>query len=294
MKMIEIEGLEYKITGNFIKTISLRDEFIDEVRDPSRVTEIIKKRNFSADILTFSQHLNNLSPKYTYRMEWDNIAAVPISSYEDWFFKQIHPNTRNKIRKAKKAGVVVSVESLTRKLAFGLVDIFNETPIRRGSLYSYYGFDIEKVEKQWSKDSNRNDFLVAYYRDEIIGFIQVVYGNSCARTSGTVSKIAHRKNAPMNALFSKAVEICAEKKIPFLVYGKYVYGKKGIDSLTVFKKNNGFEKMNIPRYYIPLSAKGMLCLKLGFHHGIISVLPNKVYDTGILLRSLWYERTQCR
>ena len=171
-----------------------------------------------------------------------------------------------------------------------MVGIFNETPLRRGRLYSYYGKDVETVQKEWSKDSKRNDFLVAYNQNEIIGFIQLVYGEGYARTSGTVAKISHRDKAPMNALISKAVEICAEKKIPFLVYGRYVYGNKGEDSLTIFKKKNGFQKIDVPKYYIALSVRGKIALWLGLHHGILKRLPSGVQRSLFRIRSLWYER----
>ena len=290
MATILLDGREFRITGRVLRTMALRDDLLDDIQDPETVANLSRKGHVPADILTFSQHLPDLSPKFSYCMEWDNLAAVPISTYEYWLMKQIHPNTRNKINKARRAGIVVEIEELTRRLAEGIVGIFNETPVRRGRLYSYYGRDVETVEKEWSKDSKRSDFLVAYYQNEIIGFIQLVYGKGYARTSGTVAKISHRNKAPMNALISKAVETCAEKKIPFLVYGKYIYGQKSQDSLTIFKQNNGFKKFDVPRYYIPLSLRGKLGLRLGLHHGIFELFPNRAQRLLSKIRFLWYER----
>lgn len=290
MTIALIEGREFRITGRLFRIMGLRDDFIDDIGDPEIIANLSRQKHVPADILTFSQHLPDLSPIFSYYMEWDNFAAVPISTYEYWLMKQVHPNTRNKINKARRTGVAVEIEGLTTRLAEGIVGIFNETLVRRGRLYSYYGRDIETVEKEWSRDSKRSDFLVAYYQNEIIGFIQLVYGKECARTSGTIAKISHRDKAPMNALISKAVEICAEKKIPFLVYGKYIYGKKGEDSLTIFKKNNGFQKIDVPRYYIPLSVRGKIGLWLGFHRGILKHLPSGVQRSLFRFRSLWYER----
>lgn len=289
MMITLIDGTEFRITGRLLRIMGLRDDLIDDIGDPEIIANFSRQEHVPADILTFSQHLPDLSPKFSYYMEWDNIAAVPISTYEYWLMKQIHPNTRNKINKAKRTGVAVKIEGLTRRLAEGLVGIFNETAVRRGKLYSYYGKDIETVEKEWSKDSNRRDFLVAYYQNEIIGFIQLVYGKACARTSGTVAKLSHRNKAPMNALLAKAVEICAEKKIPFFVYGKYTYAKKGEDSLTIFKKNNGFQKIDVPKYYVPLSSRGKLGLRLSLHHGIFVLLPNRAQRLLSQIRSLWYK-----
>lgn len=290
MAIITIEGREFRITGRLLRLMALRDDLMGEIGDPGNIANLCCQESIPADILTFSQHLPDLSPKFSYYMEWDNIAAVPISTYEYWLMKQIHPNTRNKINKAKRTGVAVKIEGLTRRLAEGLVGIFNETAVRREKLYSYYGRDIETVEKEWSRDSKRSDFLVAYYQNEIIGFIQLVYSKECARTSGTVAKLSHRNKAPMNALLAKAVEICAEKKIPLLVYGKYTYAKKGEDSLTIFKKNNGFQKIDVPKYYIPLSLRGKLGLCLSLHHGIFVLLPSRAQRLLAKIRFLWYAK----
>jgi len=270
--------------------MALRDELLGDIGDPDTITHLSRQERIPADLLTFSQHLPDLSPKFSYYMEWDNIAAVPVSTYEHWFKEQIHPNTRNKIRKAQKKGVTVRREFFTTKLAEGLVDIFNETSVRRGKPYSYFGKDIVTIEKEWSTDLERSDFLVAYYQNEIIGFIKILYSKEFVRTSGTVAKISHRDKAPMNALLAEAVKICAEKKIPFLVYGHYIYGKKGEDSLSKFKKNNGFQKIDIPKYYIPMSARGKFGLRLGLHRGIFNCLPSGIHRLLLRFRALWHER----
>jgi len=288
MTLIKIENKDFVINGKWLRIISLRDDLIDDIGNPEVIVDTCYRNHLPADILTFSQNMPDLEPKFDYFMEWDNIAAVPVTTYAYWLLKQIHPNTRNKIKKAKKSGVEVKTEGMTRKLAEGMVEIFNETPVRRGKRYSYYGRDPASVEKEWSKDLDRSNFIVAYYNKEIIGFIQLVYCERCARTSGTVAKIAHRNIAPMNALIAKAVEICAEKRIPYLIYGKYSYGEKTEDSLTAFKKNNGFEKIEIPRYYIPLTYCGKIGFHLGLHHRISSIIPNWGLNKLKNIRHMWY------
>ena len=290
MKLITIDDGEFQITKGLVRTMALRNKFIDDIGNPDIIVDKCIQNDIPADILTFSQLLPDFSPKFNYRMEWDNIAAVPVSSYENWLMKQIHPNTRNKIKKAERNGVVVKVESLSRKISEGLVEIFNETMVRRGKKNFYYGRDVETVEKEWSRDSGRNDFLIAYYKDEIIGFIQLVYADKYARTSGTVAKLSHRNKSPMNALLAKAVEICEKKKIEYLIYGQFVYGNKGEDSLTSFKKNNGFQRFDVPQYFIPLSLRGKLGLCLSLHHGIFVLLPSRAQRLLAKIRFLWYNK----
>ena len=70
----------------------------------------------------------------------------------------------------------------------------------------------------------------------------------------------HRDKAPTNALIAKAVEVCAEKGISYLTYGKYHYGKKDAKSLSDFKMRHGFDKIDIPRYYVPLTLKAKFAL----------------------------------
>jgi hypothetical protein len=290
MLLVNIKGMEFSINGRWLRMMTLRDDLIDDIEDPETVIDICRRERIPADVFVFSNAFHGVKPIRKHSMEWDNIAAVPITTYEHWLTRQIHRNTRNKINKAKRSGVVVKTETLSRKLAEGMVAIFNETPVRRGRPYSYYGRDAETVEKEWARDLKRCDFLVAYYQGEIIGFIQLVYGRHFARTSGTVAKIAYRNKSPMNALVARAIEVCAEKGVPYLVYGKYTYGNRGEDSLSVFKKNNGFQKIDIPRYFVPLSPRGRVAVRFGLHRGLSSLVPRKILALLLQLRSKWYGR----
>ena len=288
MKTVNIEGNNFIVSGRLLQTLNLKDELLNDIGEPDIIIQKINKQKIPCDILSFTQQIIDTKPKFKFHMEWDNAAAISITNYDEWFTKQIHPNTRNKIRKAQRSGIDVKIESISRRLAEGISEVFNETPIRRGKPYSYYGRDVDTVENEWSQDTGHNDFLVAYYKGEVIGFIQLVYGKHAARTSGTVAKIAHRNKAPMNALFSKAVEVCADKKIPYLIYGKYVYRNKDEDSLTSFKRKNGFKRVDLPRFYIPLTLKGKLAITCNLHKGVSEAIPQKIIDIISQARSLWH------
>lgn len=93
----------------------------------------------------------------------------------------------------------------------------------------------------------------------------------------------------MNALLAKCVEVCASRGIPLLVYGNFTYGRKPEDSLAEFKRHNGFEKIDVPRYYIPLSMRGRIGLRLGLHRSLIDVVPGFVLQPVLKLRTKWYE-----
>jgi hypothetical protein len=97
-----------------------------------------------------------------------------------------------------------------------------------------------------------------------------------------LAKNAHQDKRPMNALLAHAVERCEQRGASFLIYGKFRYGNKQGDSLGEFKRRNGFEELKFPRYYVPLTMKGQIALKLGAHLGLANMIPRPA--TNLLLR----------
>jgi hypothetical protein len=221
-------------------------------------------------------------------MELDSIAALPIKSYSLWWEKQIDRKARNKIRKAQKNGVVVKPATFDDRFVRGITSIFNETPIRQGRHYLHYGKDFETVKRQFSRFLFREEIFGAYLGEELVGFIMLAYAENYAYLGQIISKIAHRDLAPNNLLLAKAVERCAEKGVPYLVYALWLE-----DSLGDFKRSNGFQKFDLPRYYVPLTGKGKLALKLGLHRGWKEAIPKPLRKPLKKLRRRWYD-LHCR
>ena len=98
-----------------------------------------------------------------------------------------------------------------------------------------------------------------------------------------LSKMAHRDKSPTNALMAKAVELCAEQKIPYLHYARWSRG-----GLGEFKKNHGFVRMEVPRYFVPLNGLGKLMLACRLHHPPKDYLPETWRESLVQLRSRWY------
>jgi hypothetical protein len=97
----------------------------------------------------------------------------------------------------------------------------------------------------------------------------------------------------MNALIAAAVRICDAKGCSHLTYGKYRY-PQGADSVTAFKHRNGFEEMLMPKYYIPLTVKGRLALKLRLHHGARSLAPDAALRVMKQFRAFVYDRLELK
>ena len=104
-----------------------------------------------------------------------------------------------------------------------------------------------------------------------------------------LSMMKHLDKRPTNALIAKAVEVCEQKGMSHLMYCNYVYNDPK-SSLTEFKRRNGFEQALVPRYYIPLSRKGKIALKWGFHRGLVKQLPKSLVEQLLRARNLWNAR----
>jgi hypothetical protein len=281
---MEVDGKRILIEGEIPRIARLEQEWYEDVEDPRTLINQLSKSEPRPDILTFWQRLPDTEPKYSYRMELDSIAALPIKSYSLWWEKQIDRKARNKIRKAQKNGVVVKPATFDDRFVRGITSIFNETPIRQGRHYLHYGKDFETVKRQFSRFLFREELFGAYLGEELVGFIMLAYADNYAYLGQIISKIAHRDLAPNNLLLAKAVERCAEKAVPYLVYALWLE-----DSLGDFKRSNGFQKFDLPRYYVPLTSKGKLALKLGLHRGWKEAVPKPLRRPLKKLRSRWYD-----
>lgn len=281
---------EIAVTGRLLRMASVRHDWNEDVEAPETIITALKSSNCNADIFTFIQRLPESKPKYNYRMEWDNVAAIPIKNYDHWLNNQINQESRNKIKKAEKKGVHVKVVNFDDDLMVGIHKIYNETPIRQGKPFSHYGKDVQTLKDIHATFLDSSCFIGAYCKDELIGFIKLVFTGRYMRTMHILATIKHRDKAPMNLLLAKAIEICCQKDIRYLVYAKFTYGKVGSDTLMYFKRDNGFESIIIPRYYIPLTRWGETALNLRLHHGIVEVIPEKMIRKLRDLRAKFYTK----
>ena len=74
------------------------------------------------------------------------------------------------------------------------------------------------------------------------------------------------------------------------MYSHFAYGKKQRDTLSDFKENNGFKRIDLPRYYVPFTAAGRVALCLGLHHSFIEHIPEPLLAKLRGLRNEWYKR----
>lgn len=259
---------------------SVRDEELVEgevVRDPQSFISALKKGNLRADILTFPQTTYGAMPKYPYPFEWDNAAAASTTSFTEWWEK-LPQEARKNARRAIKKGVSVQVAKFDDEFVRGIKTIYDESPFRQGMHFWHFGKDLATVKMENGTYPERSEFIGAYLDKELIGFIKFVYVDRIAKIMQILSKTSHYDKRPMNALIAKAVEVCHDKGMAYLVYSKFTFGNKKTSQLTEFKRRNGFEQMNFARYYVPLTLKGKLAVKLKLHRGLLGILPPGLID----------------
>lgn len=260
--------------------------------DPEPVIGGLRKLDSRVDILTFMQRLPDTSPKHPYPMEMDNLAVLPISTFEDWWTKTIGFKARNKAKQATKKGATLREVPFSEELVRGIWKIYNESPIRQGRKFPHYGKDFETVYREEATYLENSIFIGAFLENQLIGFVKLLIDETRIQAGllNIVSLISQRDLAPSNALISQAVRSCAERKIPYLVYSNFAYGKRERDSLSDFKERNGFERVDLPRYFVPLSPLGHIALRLGLHKKLLDRLPAPLAVKLRNLRKEWYKR----
>jgi hypothetical protein len=288
----QIDGRTVIATGKWLKLAAAQDEELIEgetVLDPQSFVSKLKESGLNADMFTFAQKLPDTTPKYAYHLEWDNLAIIPITTFSDWWEKRIEPSVRRAVRKAAKLGLVVKLVEFDDAFVNGIVGINNETPIRQGRAFWHFQKSFEDVKRENSTYPGRNAFLGAYYENQLIGFIRIIYADAMASIVQLLSMMKHYDKRPANALIAKAVEICEQGGISYLMYCNYIYNDPK-SSLTEFKRRNGFEQVLLPRYYIPLTLKGKIALRLGLHRGLVQRIPKAVLSQLLKIRNSWYGR----
>jgi len=280
---VQVIGKTFIISGNLVKTASLKNEWQEDVENPEQVVRVLKDAPTRIDMLKFWQRIPDTEPKFSYYKEWRQVAAIPIQDFKHWWDKQIRFRARNKLRKAQKLGVTVEEIKFNDDFVRGVVEIYNQSPIRRGKPFRHYGKDFQTVKAELSVDLGEAVFVAAYFKKELIGFIKFVVADRYAMVTLILDRTSHRDKSPMNGMIAKVVEICAQRGIPYFTYTLWRRGDHG-----KFQESVGFEKIPVPEYFVPLTIRGEMALRLGLHKGLKGALPEKMIVWLLTIRSKWY------
>jgi len=289
---MKVCGRDIKIQGRLVRIACPELDSYEPLDDPEAVLEGLRKCRVRVDLFTFMQSIAEASPRYTYPMEWDNLAVLPVSTFDHWWNHQIRSYPRNRARQAEKRGVTLREVAFDDALVEGIREVYNESLVRQGKPNVHYGKDIRTVHKEEATFLERSVFIGAFVGEQLIGFVKLVTDENLTQANmmNIVAMIRHRDKAPTNALIAESVRSCAKRGIRYLVYQNFTYGNKRPDSLTNFKEVNGFQRVDLPRYYVPLTLLGRAALRLRLHHRLVERLPEPVAAKLRDLRGAWYKR----
>ena len=244
MQQALIDGLAVSIDGRFRRIAQLSNEGYDFVDHPDRLSKAISAVGLRVDLLTFVQRIAEPQPKYTYHLEWDTLAVLPIENYEHWWKRQINDKTRNMIRKSQKKGVALRTMILDDELVREIKSIYDENPVRQGKRFKHFGKDLETLRRTHATYLDRSEFIGAFLEDQLVGFVKLVHQPGWSSLMQIISRISERDKAPTNA----------------------------------FKEHHGFQAYRVPRYFMPLSLRGKLAISAGLHRPLITRVPEDWLD----------------
>ncbi len=281
---------EYLIVHKKIFFTVVKDarEYSQNILPTNELTEELNRRHL--DIFSFLERrwcCPIPEPSKLWAMAEDNIAILHLLSYEEWW-KDIGKKTRNMVRKAEKANIQTFVTEPNEKLAEGIWKIYNETPVRQERAFPHYGLPLQVV-KEGVIPRIDETYIGAYLQGELVGFINLVSGDRIAIISQILSLQKHSDKAVNNALIAKAVEICVLKKWEWLMYGRI----GNHPSLDNFKRNNGFRKFPLKRFYLPITRKGRIAIGIGLHRDIKDAMPDRAKFLLIPIYN-WFSRNKIR
>lgn len=281
---IVAEEPSIQVRGRLVRVARLGNEWFADVRDPRAMLEELGAGvHGRVDLFTFWQRPPKREPLFEYHWEPEFVAALPLTSYDAWWNRQIDGKTRNLVRKGQKKGLTVDTVPFNDNLVDGIAKIFNETPVRQGRRFWHYGKSFAQIRTEMADRPEQSIFIGAYLGKELVGFVKLLLLEEYAMMVEIISKVRHRDKAPNNLLVAAAVRECAKREVALLTYSTW-----GVAGLAEFKQNNGFRPLALPRFYIALTALGRITLHLNLHRGLPGVLPLRAMTVARALRRQWH------
>ncbi len=289
-----------KVDNDLEKLILTKKIFFVLAKDPEEYQkDIVPTREFceklrerEVDVFTFAERswiASTPNPSSLWVREEDSVGLLRVTSYEKWLKDIVKKTRHNMVRRAEKFGIRTEiVTEINEKFIQDVWKIYNETPIRQNRAFPHYGISTEALKNMIHKENCT--IIAAFMQDELVGVAQMSHGNNVVILSQLLSLQKHWKTAINNALIAKAVQICEARGIRWLLYGRMETAHPSLDS---FKRHNGFSKFPLTRFYVPLTGKGKIALKLGLHKELKDALPKRIKYPMIPLYS-WISRTKMR
>jgi hypothetical protein len=285
-----VGGREIRTRGRLVRVARIEGDSYRFLDDPEAIISDLRNSEQSIDLFTFIPRLTDTTPKFAYPLEIDNVAALRVTTFDQWWTQVLGFKGRNKAKQAEKKGVELREVPFDDQLIDGIWQIYNECPIRQSRRFPHYGMTRETVREHAGTFLDCSIFIGAYFEGSLIGFAKLTIDETGTQAGlmHILSLISHRAKAPTNALIAEAVRSCAARNISYLVYSSFAYGNKQRDSLSDFKERNGFQRVDLPRYFVPLTRFGALAFRMRMHRRMIELLPEPLITRLRNYRADWY------
>jgi len=163
---LDSNGKTITVRGKWIKVAYIHDEWwLDtELEDPEACVKKLKEQRLPglrADIFTFTQKLPGSVPKYGYEREWDSVATVRTTSFQEWWEK-LPQESRKNVRRSQKRGLEIGIKPFDDDLIKGIIGVNNDSPTRQGGRNVQYGKSFDQVKRDYSAFLDRSDFICAF------------------------------------------------------------------------------------------------------------------------------------
>src|SRR5689334_2607383 len=163
-------GKQVRVRGRLLRIARLDADKYQFVENPAPMLDALRRCGTRIDVFTFLQRLPQAAPQYSYPMEWDNFAALPLSTFEHWWEHQIGFKARNKAKQAQKKGITVREVLFDENLARGIWEVYNETRVRQGKPNLHYGKDVATVYREEATYLDSSIFIGAFLSGKLVGF----------------------------------------------------------------------------------------------------------------------------
>ena len=81
IRCIDIDKQTYVINRGPVTVVGLEDDWYEDVHDPYSVIKALSNyHGFKPDVFTFLQRMPDLQPRYDFHLEFEAVAALPITS----------------------------------------------------------------------------------------------------------------------------------------------------------------------------------------------------------------------
>src|SRR5690348_17418150 len=86
---MKVCGKDIMVQGRWLRIAHIDGDKYNFPDDPEALIGALRKCGTRIDLFTFLQKLPETKPRYAYPMEWDNLAVLPVSTFDHWWNQQI-------------------------------------------------------------------------------------------------------------------------------------------------------------------------------------------------------------